>query len=206
MKLPSCDSLQNHTKFQPKPVGQHFHPAISGILNGRRCCNNETSRQVNGATKKFSVCMEHLQSSSHDSTKCLCLCTLQLDSIATAFQSNRLSSQLLKSCCFRISFRGWRGEWKTVHSTYTAYLYCWHYMPWHAGTSCMSHHAVSHVQAMLACDEVETQYFFDPLFLYSNNNFIILYCHYCRGVIITLTAQSLQYITIQQFPQLKKVL
>lgn len=35
LELPSCDSLQNHTKFQPKPVGRHFHPGISGILNGR---------------------------------------------------------------------------------------------------------------------------------------------------------------------------
>lgn len=52
MKLPSCDSLQKHTKFQPKPVGRHFHPGISGILAGRRwwCRNAETLRRVKGAT------------------------------------------------------------------------------------------------------------------------------------------------------------
>lgn len=37
---------------------------------------------------------------------------------------------------------------------------------------------------MLACDEMEIQYFFDSLLSNSNNNIIVLYYQYCRGVII----------------------
>lgn len=29
-------------RFQPKPVGRHFLPGISGILKGPRCCKAET--------------------------------------------------------------------------------------------------------------------------------------------------------------------
>lgn len=46
-KVPSRDSL---TKFHPKQEEQHFHTGISGIFDGRRWWNNETLKQVNGAT------------------------------------------------------------------------------------------------------------------------------------------------------------
>lgn len=44
----------------------------------------------------------------------------------------------------------------------------------------------SHLQPMLACDEMGKKlYLFNPLFLYFNINIVILYCYYSRGVTIT---------------------
>lgn len=51
--------------------------------------------------------------------KRLCLRTLQLDAIATAFLSNHLSWPLLKSRCFRISFRAGGPSGKLYARTYT---------------------------------------------------------------------------------------
>lgn len=72
--------------------------------------NNEPSQQVNAATSGFGlrvICTRFIKIYEG-----LCFCTLQLDSIATAFQSNHLSSVLLKGCCFRISFRAGRASGK----------------------------------------------------------------------------------------------
>lgn len=102
MKLPSCDSPQNHSKFRLKLAGQHCHPSILGILGVWWHGGRAVWQKLLAASR--SLAHTGIFTCSHWMYKCLCLCTLQLGSLETAFQSNHLSSEFLKSCCLRICF------------------------------------------------------------------------------------------------------